>query len=1012
MMSVAKLVEEWVNYGDPSPGTQTGKGVKGGSQTVSSSFSTRSGPNLSSGSGPQNNQRPKTYQGQEKNTVAEKKPANQNSNFNGRNRAPFRRLSPAEYARYKAEGLCFQCGEKSHARRDCPNKELMVLVVQEEEVDEKDQEVEEEKNEEEAMEFAECAALSSRSMMGISSPKTIKLRGSIQEVQAIVLIDSGATHNFIDSRLMRELGLVAEETQSFGVITGSGRPVRGGGICRNVTLSMQGYSVTSDFLALELNNVDIILGIQWLETLGEMRVNWKLQILKIPMEGKLITLQGVPDLCSSEVTFKAMRKLLAQTEVDVVVECRALLPEEKGKQGAPVAMQKLLTRFEQVFAEPKGLPPSRGREHAITLTQGSNPVSVRPFRYPHVQKEEIERQVAVMLKAGIIQESISPFSSPVLLVKKKDGSWRFCVDYRALNKVTVLDSYPIPMIDQLLDELRGAVVFSKLDLRSGYHQIRVKAEDIPKTAFRTHDGHYEFLVMPFGLSNAPATFQSLMNEIFRPDLRKFVLVFFDDILIFSKSPQEHTLHVKLVLEKLQQHQLYANMKKCEFGSTSIEYLGHIISENGVAADKKKIVAMTEWPVPRSVKDLRGFLGLTGYYRKFVKDYGLIARPLTELLKKDKFGWSATANEAFTRLKEAMTTVPVLALPDFQEQFVLESDASGRGLGAVLMQNQRPIAFYSQALSERQQLKSVYERELMAIVFAIQKWRHYLLGRKFIVRTDQKSLKFLLEQREINLEYQRWLTKLLGFDFDIHYKPGLENKAADALSRRGVSTELMALSIPTAIQLKDVEKELALDPALQQLREEVLAHVGDHKDYEVIQGRLLRKGRIVLPRTSSLIGVILRELHDGLMGGHGGVQRTQKKIGDMFYWTGMMSDIRKYVAACSICQRHKYSTLAPGGLLQPLEIPVAIWEDIAMDFVEGLPKSEGFNAILVVIDRLSKYAHFIKLRHLFTATEVALVFVQEVVKLHGFPKTIVSDRDKVSPASFGRKCLDWQAHPCV
>lgn len=363
MMSVAKLVEEWVNYGDPSTASQTMKGAKGGSQTMSSSFPTRNGPNLGSGSGSHNNQRPKTYQGQEKNAFAEKKPANQNSNYNGRSRTPFRRLSLAEYARYKAEGLCFQCGEKSHARRDCPNKELMVLVVQEEDGDEKDQEEEAEKVEEEVPEFAECAVLSTRSAMGISSPKTIKLRRSVQEVQAIVLIDSGATHNFIDSRLMRELGLVAEETQSFGVITGSGKPVRGGGICRNVTLTMQGYSITTDFLPLDLNNVDIILGIQWLETLGEMRVNWKLQTLKIPMEGKLTTLQGVPDLCSSEVSFKAVRKLLEQTEVSVVVECRVLLTKEKGKPGVPTTMQKLLSRYEQVFAEPQGLPPSRGREH-------------------------------------------------------------------------------------------------------------------------------------------------------------------------------------------------------------------------------------------------------------------------------------------------------------------------------------------------------------------------------------------------------------------------------------------------------------------------------------------------------------------------------------------------------------------------------------------------------------------------------------------------------------------------
>ncbi|WOH08030.1 hypothetical protein DCAR_0727466 [Daucus carota subsp. sativus] len=513
--------------------------------------------------------------------------------------------------------------------------------------------------------------------------------------------------------------------------------------------------------------------------------------MKFEVEGELITLKGDPTLVKSRVSLKSMLRMLKKKEMGYWVECSSL--ESSRAQDTqllanttiPAFLATTISQHTQVFAEPTGLPPVRNHEHAICLKQGSNPVGVRPYRYPQSQKDEIERLITEMLAAGIIKPSTSPFSSPVLLVKKKDGSWRFCVDYRALNKETVADKFPIPVIDELLDELHGARIFSKLDLKSGYHQILVKPEDTHKTAFRTHDGHYEFLVMPFGLMNAPATFQSLMNDVFRPCLRRFVLVFFDDILVYSKTELEHTEHMQVALGLLAEHSLFANLKKCEFGKSKVGYLGHVISAQGVGVDQDKVQAVVEWPVPQNLRDLRGFLGLTGYYRKFVAKYAQIAQPLTDQLRKDNFGWSEAADTAFSTLKAAMVSAPVMVLPDFKQTFVLESDASGYGIGAVLMQQGRPIAYFSKLLGSRAQQKSIYEKELIAICLAVQKWRHYLMGRHFVIRTDQQSLRFITQQREVNADYQKWVTKLLGFDFEVQYKPGASNRVADALSRKQV-----------------------------------------------------------------------------------------------------------------------------------------------------------------------------------------------------------------------------------
>ena len=315
-----------------------------------------------------------------------------------------------------------------------------------------------------------------------------------------------------------------------------------------------------------------------------------------------------------------------------------------------------------------------------------------------------------------------------------------CPDYRELNKLTIRDKFPIPITDELLDELHGSIYFTKLDLCSGYHQIIMKTEDILKTTFRTHEGHYEFLVMPFGLTNAPSTFQGLMNSIFKTFLRKFVLVFFDDILIYNKSWNDHAQHVDRVLKLLEEKQLYAKISKCFFGVQEVEYLGHIVSHEGVKVDLSKVKSIKEWKIPTSLKHMREFLRSKGYYRKFVKNYGRIATPLTTLFKKDAFSWTPEARNAFEHLKEEMCQAPVLAMPNFTKMFIMECDASRNGIGVVLMQDEKPISFVSHSIKGKYLHKAIYEKEMSAILHALKKWRPYLMGRHLKVKTDHDSLK--------------------------------------------------------------------------------------------------------------------------------------------------------------------------------------------------------------------------------------------------------------------------------
>jgi predicted aspartyl protease len=404
-------------------------------------------------------------------------------------------------------------------------------------------------------------------------------------------VDSGATHNFVDKKLVKKMNWAVADTPPICIKLGDGSRVQAKGACQGMEIEIGGVQIEINAQLFDLGGVDVVLGVEWMSTLGDTIMNWRKHTMSFWYNKEWITFQGLND------SMETLNSILSSTSRGGKGWLRRM-GERVGEEdflntGQQRELEGLLSKYEIIFQEPKGLPPRRKKEHMINLKESHEAVNVRPYRYPHHHKNEIEKQVKELLEAGVIRHSTSSFSSSVILVKKKDGSWRMCIDYRALNKATIPDKFPIPVIEELLDELHGATVFSKLDLKSGYHQVRVKEEDVYKTAFRTHEDHYEFLVMPFGLMNPPSTFQSLMNEVFRPILRKFVLVFFDDILVYSKDWKSHMSHLEEVLSVLQLHGLVANKKKCQFAKATVDYLGHVISGNGVAVDPTKIESVTQ-----------------------------------------------------------------------------------------------------------------------------------------------------------------------------------------------------------------------------------------------------------------------------------------------------------------------------------------------------------------------------------------------------------------------------------
>ena len=481
-------------------------------------------------------------------------------------------------------------------------------------------------------------------------------------------------------------------------------------------MEVAGRRFKENLVCLPLEGLDVILGMDWLFNNHIIIDCGRCSLVFPEHEGlELISAQRTINEVETEAT---CFMIVAHVEKNSTVEKISVIP--------------IVEEYADVFLdEIPELPSSRDVDFSIDLTPGAGPVSMAPYRMAPAELAELKKQIEDLLEKKFIRPSTSPWGAPVLLVKKKDGSSRLCIDYRQLNKLTIKNKYSLPRIDDLLDQLRGATVFSKIDLRSGYHHILVKPEDMQKMTFRSHYEHYEYVMMSFGVTNAPAIFMDYMNRIFRPYLDQFVVVFIDDILIYSESRDEHAEHLRVVLGILKEHKLYGKLSKCEFWLDEVQFLGHVISVQGIAMDPAKIETMVKWERPQIVTKVRSFLGLAGYYRRFVEGFSKMVSPLTQLTRKDQpFSWIDECEVCFEDMKKRLTIATILAIPDTTKTFEVYCDASYQGLGCVLMQEKLPIAYASLQLKVHEKNYPTHDLELAAVVFALKTWRHYLYGAQF------------------------------------------------------------------------------------------------------------------------------------------------------------------------------------------------------------------------------------------------------------------------------------------
>jgi transposase InsO family protein len=922
----------------------------------------------------------------------------------------------------------------------------------------------------------------------------LKLVACILGQSTAVMVDSGATGNYMHPRFKDQLKILGIKKAQPEPILGLNGENLGTHLLTNesgpVTMIVMGHIEQINFDIVPLGRYDVVLGIPWLRN-HNPRINWKTGSLQFTncncprqdrAQGKAGTLRrtrqkgknefdakrlrGKPNMQKKETTttttvLAAVAPLQRQLLVDQMgwapkdddEYVTTLLPEEVPESSTDeghrsegsrelaatstdqISLPEEHEQYRELFKQSAQctLPAHGKHDHHIPIQEGKTIACKKLYQMSEKESAALKTYIDEQLSLGKIRPSTSPAGHGVLFVPKKDGGLRLCVDYRPLNAITIKDRYPLPLIHEIQDRIRGAKWFTKLDITDAYNHIRIADGEEWKTAFRTKYGHFEYLVMPFGLTNAPPSFQRFIDEVLRKYLHLFVIAYLDDILVFSEDKNEHVEHVNKVLKELQENNIRLKLSKCEFHVQETEFLGHWISTSGIHVEQNKVRAIRDWPQPRNLKELQQFIGLINYYRRFITGYAKVMQPLFALLKKEaKFEWQGEQEEAFEEVKHRITDAPILVQHDPEKETTIETDASDYAIGMRMTQpgpdgKPRTVAFHSRKLIQAELNYDIHDKELLAIVVAFKVWRVYLEGAKYTitVKTDHKNLTFFTTTKELTRRQARWAETLSQYDFKIVHCKGTENGQADALSRRP-DYELQGKTVEPAVlrqnedgsltynhQILAATIELMEDPLIQRIAEatktdriiqEMLENSADNENLTTDdRGLIYLRSLIYIPECMRT--EIIAKHHDDPMHGHMGAEKTAEAISRNYYFPNMRRKVQGYIHQCETCIRDKPARHQPYGKLQSPEVPTKPWEWITIDFVGPLPKSKGYDYLMTVTDRLTKFIHLVPTTTNMTASQLAGLLMGHVIVSHGMPRYITSDRDKLFTSKFWKSLTD-------